>query len=115
MKLNLIVIRTGDPELLKKQYELLGLEFDYHKHGNGPFHYASEEEGMVFEIYPLTKSMDKADISVRLGFGIENLRSKIEDLKKSSWIIRSEVRETEWGLSAVIQDLDGRKIELKNR
>ncbi|CAL2101708.1 protein of unknown function [Tenacibaculum sp. 190130A14a] len=59
MNLNLLVIRTGDPEKLKEQYELIGHKFDYHRHGNGPFHYASEQNGFVFEIYPLTKSMEK--------------------------------------------------------
>ena len=114
MKLNLLVIRTQKPEILKSQYEYLGFSFDYHQHGNGPLHYASEQDGFVFEIYPLTKSMEKADHSIRLGFDIENLKTKINDLKETNWIITSELTETKWGLTAVIQDLDGRKIELKN-
>lgn len=115
MKINLLVIRTSEPELLKSQYELLGLNFEYHQHGNGPFHYASEQSGFVFEIYPLTRSMEKADNSIRLGFDIEGLKTKMNDLKETNWIIKSDLTETEWGLTAVIQDLDGRKIELKNK
>lgn len=115
MKLNLIVIRTGELELLKDQYELLDLKFDYHQHGNGPFHYASEVDGFVFEIYPLTRSITKADNSLRLGFQIPNLKAKMNDLKGSNWKIISNPKETEWGLTALIQDLDGRKIELKNK
>ncbi|WP_070138639.1 VOC family protein [Crocinitomix algicola] len=115
MTINLLVIRTSEPELLKYQYEVLGFTFDYHQHGNGPFHYASEQNGFVFEIYPLTKSMEKADNSIRLGFDIEDLRNKIVDLENSNWEILSEPKETEWGLTALIQDLDGRKIELKNK
>ncbi|WP_299611393.1 hypothetical protein [uncultured Aquimarina sp.] len=115
MRLNLLVIRTSNPEILKDQYERLGFEFDYHQHGNGPLHYASELNGFVFEIYPLTKSMEKADNSIRLGFDIEGLKSKIIDLSSSDWKILSEPKETEWGLTALIQDLDGRKIELKNK
>ena len=65
MKLNLLVIRTLNPEILKDQYEKLGFEFTFYQHGKGPFHYASEENGFVFEIYPLTKSMEKADNSIR--------------------------------------------------
>ena len=115
MKINLLVIRTSDPKILKEQYELLGFKFDYHQHGNGPFHYSSEYDGFVFEIYPLTKSMQKADNSVRLGFDIENLKSKIMDIEKSNWKIISSPKETEWGMIALIQDVDGRKIELKNK
>lgn len=115
MKLNLLVIRTENPNTLKTQYELLGLKFEYHQHGSGPFHYASEEHGLVFEIYPLTKSMKQADNSIRLGFEIENLKQKLKELELSNFKIISGLTESEWGLTAVVQDLDGRKIELKNK
>ncbi|TCI85085.1 VOC family protein [Tenacibaculum sp. M341] len=114
MNLNLLVIRTNDIEKLKSQYELLGFTFDYHRHGNGPYHYAAEHSGFVFEIYPLTKSMTKADNSLRLGFGIENLKDSIKILKQGGWEIISEPTKTEWGIISVVQDLDGRKVELKN-
>lgn len=115
MKLNLLVIRTEKPEILKSQYELLGFEFDHHRHGNGPFHYATEFNDFVFEIYPLTKSMTKADNSIRLGFEIENLEMKIKELENSNWIIKSPLSVTEWGIVAVVKGLDGRKIEMKNK
>ncbi|GAB5550787.1 MAG: glyoxalase/bleomycin resistance/extradiol dioxygenase family protein [Saprospiraceae bacterium] len=114
MKLNLLVIRTQNIELLKHQYELLGFKFNCHKHGNGPFHYASEMDGFVFEIYPLTKSMGKADSSIRLGFDIKELALRMQALKNSSWKIISDISMTEWGPKAILQDLDGRKVELKN-
>ncbi|MDW7694348.1 glyoxalase/bleomycin resistance/extradiol dioxygenase family protein [Flammeovirgaceae bacterium SG7u.111] len=114
MKFNLIVIRTKEPQLLKKQYELLGFKFDYHQHGKGPLHYASEKDGFVFEIYPLTKSMKEADSSLRLGISVESLDLTIKHIKNSSWKIISDIKDTEWGLTAIIQDMDGRKIELKN-
>ncbi len=114
LKLNLLVIRTENPKLLKSQYELLGFDFDYHRHGNGPFHYACEQNGFVFEIYPFTKSMTKADNSLRLGFEIKDLKTKILELSNTDWKILSEPKQTESGLNAIIQDLDGRKIELKN-
>lgn len=81
---------------------------------NGPFHYAAEQNGFVFEIYPLTKSMEKADNSLRLGFDIPDLENKMLALEKSNWKIISKPKETEWGLVALLQDLDGRKVELKN-
>ncbi len=115
MKINLLVIRTVNPELLKTQYEKLGFKFDYHRHGKGPLHYASEQNGFVFEIYPLTKSMTKANRNLRLGFDIPNLSLVMDNIKNTDWIIKSEIKETEWGLIAIIQDLDGRKIELKNK
>ena len=115
MKVNLIVIRTENPDLLKSQYELLGMDFEYHKHGNGPYHFAYESNGMTFEIYPLTKSMTKADGNLRLGFDVTDLNEIVTKLKNTDWIIKSDIQETEWGLTAIVQDLDGRKIELKNK
>ena len=115
MKINLLVVRTQNPENLKTQYEKIGFVFDYHQHGNGPFHYASEKDGFVFEIYPLTKSMREADHSIRLGFEVENLERTIKNIKNTDWKILSEISITEWGQTAIIQDSDGRKIELKNK
>ncbi|NME72936.1 glyoxalase/bleomycin resistance/extradiol dioxygenase family protein [Flammeovirga aprica] len=114
MTINLLVIRTKEPSLLKAQYEMLGFDFDYHQHGNGPYHYAAEKNGFVFEIYPLTKSMEKADNSIRIGFDINDLEVKMMEIENSNWIIKSKLKETEWGMISVLQDLDGRKIELKN-
>ena len=48
-------------------------------------------------------------------FEIEGLNSKIKDILSSNWILVSDVKETQWGNIAVIEDLDGRKIELKNK
>lgn len=115
MNINLLVVRTKNPKKLKEQYEIIGFEFDYHKHGNGPYHYVSEQNGFVFEIYPLTKSMTKADGNLRLGFEISNLSLVIDNIKSTNWIVKSDIKETEWGIIAVVQDLDGRKIELKNK
>ena len=115
MNINLLVIRTEKPELLKLQYEHIGFDFDYHRHGKGPYHYASEQNGFVLEIYPLTKSMTKADANLRLGFDIVDLVKIIDKIKRTNWVIKSDIKETEWGIIAVIQDLDGRKIELKNK
>ena len=73
MEFNLIVIRTDKIESIVKMYELIGFKFDYHRHGNGPFHYASEIDGFVFEIYPIANS-DKECEKVRLGLAINNLK-----------------------------------------
>ena len=115
MRLNLLVIRTSNVALLKDQYEKLGFKFDYHQHGKGPFHYASEHNGFVFEIYPLTKSQEKADNSIRIGFDIPNLEGTIKNLENSTWKILSKPTQTAWGFTALVQDLDGRKVELKNK
>lgn len=113
MEINLIVIRTSNPEKLAAFYRQLGIEFVYHKHGNGSWHYSSEIKKLVFEIYPLLKNQEVANNSLRLGFEVEELDALILKLKKKNVKILSEPKESEWGYFAIIKDLDGRKIELK--
>lgn len=112
--MNLIVIRTDKPKKLSEFYEQIGMKFEYHQHGKGIWHYSTEIGEAVFEIYPLMKDQKNPDKSLRLGFMIENLDEIIEKLKKKNVEIIREPKESEWGYFAIIKDLDGRKIELKN-
>ncbi len=113
MRLNLLVIKTSQPDDLAKQYQLLGLKFDYHKHANGPYHYAGTIDDTTFEIYPLPKSKTESDNTTRLGFEINQLQELISKITESNWKIISQPTKSEFGYTAIIEDLDGRKIELK--
>jgi len=115
MNINLLVIRTDKPKELAAFYELLGMRFDYHQHGKGPWHYSAEIEDLVFEIYPLMNHQIGADTSLRLGFTIERLDELISHLKIKKIEIVREPKASEWGYFAIIKDIDGRKIELKQR
>lgn len=112
MKINLIVIRTNDIEKLANFYQKLGITFQYHRHGKGPFHYAAELTGTVFEIYPLLKGQEKPDNTLRLGFEVAALDELIALLIKDKVEILSAPTHSEYGYFAVVKDLDGRKIEL---
>ncbi len=113
MLLKLIVIRTANPKYLANFYNILGLTFDYHKHGNGSLHYATMLGQTVLEIYPLAKNQIEADKNLRLGFEIDNWEEVLERLKATYNIkFLIEPTETEFGYMTIIQDPDGRKIEL---
>ena len=112
IKISLLVIRTTAPKELSKFYTALGIEFDYHRHGKGSWHYSSEIDGLVFEIYPLLKNQEVSDQSLRLGFKVEKLDELIQNLKSKNVEIVNEPKSSEWGYFAIIKDLDGRKIEL---
>ena len=73
MDIRLLVVRTSDTKKLADFYSLLGLVFDYHQHGNSPFHYSATIGQTVLEIYPLTKSQNKADKNLRLGLVLTTL------------------------------------------
>ncbi|WP_315821736.1 VOC family protein [Paraflavitalea speifideaquila] len=112
MQLKLIVIRTPDPESLANFYSLLGLKFDYHKHGNSPYHYGTTIGETVLEIYPLAKGQTDPDKHLRLGLAVEDFDKTIETLKEKQVPFAAEPTQTEFGYLAIIIDPDGRKLEL---
>lgn len=113
--IHLIVIKTGKLDAQSAFYASLGFQFDYHKHGGGPFHYASVGGSTVLEIYPLPRGVTQADNTTRLGFTVENLDGLIEQLQSQGTRIITPPVRTEWGYTAVVEDLDGRKIELTEK
>lgn len=112
MEIRLLVLRTGDIKQLAEFYGLFGFVFDYHKHGNSPYHYSITIGKTVLEIYPLAKDQTEADKNLRLGFGIDNFEAVIEQLKASKISFSMEPTQTDFGFMAVVVDPDGRKIEL---
>jgi predicted enzyme related to lactoylglutathione lyase len=114
MYLNLLVIRSLDPKKLANFYTQLGLTFTYHRHG-GPWHYSTESNGLVFELYPLSKGQERADTSTRLGFTVEHLDDLIRRLDNTGTVIHQRPEYTGWGYIAVVADPDGRKIELRQK
>ena len=114
VSINLIVIKTDKVEEQLAFYSVLGLQFEHHRHGNGPLHYSSNGQP-VLEIYPLPKGMTAADATTRLGFLVEALDGLVQVLGEKGFKIVAEPAQTEWGYVAVVQDVDGRKIELTER
>lgn len=111
MEIRLLVIRTNDQKRLADFYSLLGLTFDYHKHGNSPMHYSAIIGNMTLEIYPLRKSQTEIDKNLRLGFTINNFGETLTLLKDKD-IAFTEPMLTDFGFVTITSDPDGRKIEL---
>ncbi len=110
-RLNLLVIRSENPEQTVKFYELLGLEFQKELHGTNPVHWAAELERLVIEIYP-SHPLNHVDRSTRLGFEIEDVRSVLATLRDENIQVVSDLKPTQWGLRVVVRDPDGRSVEL---
>lgn len=108
----LIVIRTDKLHEQAALYNAIGFEFEYHQHGNGPMHYASIGTTPTLEIYPLPKSIPAPDSTTRLGFKIDNLDVILKSVLSKGGKLVTPGANTPWGYTAVIADLDGRKIEL---
>ena len=112
MEIRLLVLRTSDTKRLAEFYTLFGFSFEYHKHGNSPYHYSASIGQTVLEIYPLAKGQTEVDKNLRLGFGIDNFDAVVEQLKAFKVSFSMEPIQTEFGYMAIVVDPDGRKIEL---
>lgn len=111
VQLNLVVIRAEDIDLAAQFYGFLGLEFIKHRHGSGPEHYAFEQGSVVFEIYPRSKQ-GESSAGTRIGFQVSSLDAVIADLEKAGARVVSPPKDSLWGRRAVIDDLDGHRVEL---
>lgn len=112
MDIRLLVLRTSDTKKLADFYSLFGLTFEYHKHGNSPFHYSASIGQSVLEIYPLAKNQTEADKNLRLGFGIDNFDEIVLALKELKVPFILEPTQTDFGIMTIVSDPDERKIEL---
>ena len=112
MEIRVLVIRTSDIARLADFYTLLGLTFEYHKHGKSPYHYSTPIGNSILEIYPLAKGQTDADKELRLGFALDDFENTITTLKERSVEFVSEPMQTDYGFMAIIKDPDGRRIEL---
>lgn len=110
--LNLVVIRSTNLESSRHFYELLGLEFVRHRHGQGAEHLSADLNGVVFEIYPAQNDSSLSS-QTRIGFKVTNLEvtSKLI-IERGLGRIVSAIKPSPWGLRMVVEDPDGHKVEL---
>jgi predicted enzyme related to lactoylglutathione lyase len=112
MEIRLLVIRTIEMAQLADFYALLGLTFEYHKHGKSPWHFSAPAGHTILEIYPLAKGQTEADKELRLGFALDDFDNTIIIMKEKGVEFVSEPMQTDYGFMAIIKDPDGRRIEL---
>jgi lactoylglutathione lyase len=108
--LNLVVIRSHEIEKAVQFYTTLGLSFVREQHGSGEEHWAATAGKTTLEIYPASETYDSSGI--RIGFEVVSLESVLDRLTAIGTTIHRPVRESSWGLRAVVRDFDGHTVEL---
>jgi predicted enzyme related to lactoylglutathione lyase len=110
-RLNLVVLRARNAPRLASFYSNLGLNFVRHRHGTGSEHFACDDGGGVFEIYPVPADAEPTR-ELRLGFEVADVRLAVSRLIETGAEIISEPTVSPWGLRAVVKDIEGHKVEL---
>lgn len=108
---NLTVIRCVNINASAVFYRLLGLEFEKHRHGSGPEHYAASDGLWTFELYPATVRFP-ASGSTRIGFAVDSCDEIAEHLQAAGFALETMPADSPWGRRAVALDPDGHRVEL---
>ncbi len=104
---SLLVLRSVNLSGTRRLYEALGLDFVDEQHGSGLKHCsATLAGGLVIEIYPAKDSIPSE--KTRLGFVVDDLVDTLDAVRAAGAVVVS----VEVPLAALIEDLDGRRIEL---
>ena len=110
---NLTVIRCEDIEASAEFYRIVGLEFEKHRHGSGPEHYAASNGTWTFELYPASSKFP-ASSSTRIGFAVDSCDGIADRLRAAGFSLDSAPADSPWGRRAVAVDPDGHRVELSS-
>ncbi|MBA2115653.1 VOC family protein [Bremerella alba] len=113
-RVNLIALRSRDPEVTVRFYQSLGLILIEEQHDQGPIHWASDTNDFVLEIYP-AKSAEPIDSSTSIGLEVSEIGTLVQQLRHSGTTIVREPKAFAWGVQAIVQDPDGRSVILVDR
>jgi predicted enzyme related to lactoylglutathione lyase len=114
-ELGLMVLRASDPLKTRRFYESLGLSFQMEQHEKGVLHYSCALGSTILEIYPgkpgasiEANSGGATMIGLRMGDVDSVYARAIEAGAKS----RRAPTESPYGRRAVLEDPDGRVVEI---
>jgi lactoylglutathione lyase len=114
-----LVLFAADVSKTERFYRAIGLELEREDHGEGPVHFAAELGGVHFAIYP-TEMGGRAP-ALRAaggsfpGFYVAALDEVTESLRSMGARVLREHEQMPWGCRVVVEDPDGRAIEVNDR
>lgn len=106
-----VVFNCRDLDKSVKFYRALGVDVRETKHG-GTVHFTCSLAGVHFALYPGEVAGPQS--ACQLGLMITNLDGSLVALKALGATILAPPTQKPWGMTATIEDPDGRKIELVN-
>jgi lactoylglutathione lyase len=113
---SLLVLRTADLDRSVRFYRALGLSLVQEQHGQGPIHYSCTLDTLVLELYPAKPGSAPDRLSggaTLLGFRVDSLSAVLQALQAESVRLLSPPVQTSGRARAVVEDPDGRAVELR--
>jgi lactoylglutathione lyase len=114
-----LVLYAADADKTAEFYRAIGLELADEDHGEGPVHFATDLDGVHFAIYP-TAGRGRAPArrvagSTFPGFYVHALDQVAESLRSMGATVLTEHEQMPWGCRVVVEDPDGRPVEVNDR
>lgn len=108
-----LVLHTNDLQKAVAFYTACGLPLVERRHG-GPAHHTCSLSGVHFALYAHGEGAGSlaAQSGSTLGITVPDLQGALNALRKLGAKIVEEPRPRPWGVSAIVEDPDGRKVEL---
>jgi catechol 2,3-dioxygenase-like lactoylglutathione lyase family enzyme len=103
----LLVLRCADVERSRAFYEALGLTMRAEQHGGGPRHYSSRVGETILELYPRGEIETRG---LRFGLRVGDVAGVLVSAARHGGKVLRVAADT--GPAALLEDLDGHKIEL---
>jgi len=115
-----LVLFTGHIDKARAFYRAVGLQLHDEDHGGGPVHYATDINGVHFALYDAPDSPGRAPQwrgagSSFAGFYVTSLEDTMAALTALNAPVLTGHQIRDWGCRAVVEDPDGRPIEINQR
>jgi lactoylglutathione lyase len=116
-RIGALVLFASDLERTVAFYRLLGLPLDVDDHGgDGPLHFACELAGCHVAVFPAAGEGEPPDHrgpgAVLAGFAVDSVEDTVEAVRAFGAAVLQESEPYPWGRRAVVEDPDGRAVEV---
>jgi MerR family transcriptional regulator, thiopeptide resistance regulator len=115
-----LILFTGHIDQARAFYRAVGLQLHEEDHGGGPLHYATDISGVHFALYEAKDSPGRAPQwreagSSFPGLYVTSLDDTMAALAAQEVPVLRAHQAMDWGCRAVVEDPDGRPIEINQR
>jgi catechol 2,3-dioxygenase-like lactoylglutathione lyase family enzyme len=108
--LSAVTLHVTDLDKSVAFYRACGLVLVERRHG-GPTHFSCALNGVHLALYAATATAGP-QTSTSIGLTVPDLQKALDSVRATGAKLLEEARPRPWGLSAAVEDPDGRKIEL---
>lgn len=115
-----LVLFSGRVETTGAFYTALGLDLEDEDHGDGPAHLATDLNGLHFAVFDASRAPGHAPSWLSAGssfpgFYVGSLEDTLAAVTDLGAPVLSEHQVRPWGCRVVVEDPDGRPVEINQR